>query len=133
MFENISLIATSAFGLEAVVARELGQLGYEPQIKGTGQIHFRGDFQAIARANLWLRVADRVLIEMGTFKTTDFGQLFDQTYELPWQHWIPANGSFPVKGRSLKSQLSSVPACQRIVKKAIAEKLLSAHSVAQLD
>ena len=133
MSADISLIATSAFGLEAIVARELRQLGYEPQIKGTGQIHFRGDFQAIARANLWLRVADRVLIDMGTFTATDFGQLFDQTYELPWQRWIPDSGSFPVKGRSLKSQLSSVPACQRIVKKAIAEKLLSAHSVAQLD
>ena len=70
---------------------------------------------------------------MGDFQATDFGQLFDQTYALPWERWIPPDGAFPVDGRSLKSQLSSVPACQRMVKKAIAERLLKAHKVPRLD
>jgi 23S rRNA (guanine2445-N2)-methyltransferase / 23S rRNA (guanine2069-N7)-methyltransferase len=123
----LQLIATSAVGLEAVVARELKGLGYEAKIPQTGRIAFAGDEAALCRANLWLRAADRVLIEVGSFEATDFGQLFDRTFELPWEQWIGHDAAFPVNGRSVKSQLSSVPACQRIVKKAIVEKLKHAH------
>jgi 23S rRNA (guanine2445-N2)-methyltransferase / 23S rRNA (guanine2069-N7)-methyltransferase len=125
--QPLQLIATSTVGLEAVVARELKGLGYEPKIPQTGRIAFAADESAVCRANLWLRAADRVLIEVGAFDATDFGQLFDRTYELPWQQWIARDAAFPVNGRSVKSQLSSVPACQRIVKKAIVEKLKHAH------
>jgi len=129
---SLELIATATFGLEAVVARELNALGYEAEIIQPGRVLFAGDAEAVCRANLWLRCADRVLLRLGAFDAGDFGVLFDRTYALPWEQWIPADGAFPVRGRSVKSQLSSVPACQRIVKKAIAEKLLAAHGAASL-
>ena len=87
---KLDLIATATFGLEAVVARELEALGYEPKIIQPGRMLFQGDESAICRANLWLRAADRVLVRMGTFEARDFGQLFDRTYALPWEEWIPA-------------------------------------------
>lgn len=125
----LDLIATSTFGLEAVAARELKALGYEPKIFQAGRVLFQGDESAICHSNLWLRTADRVLLRMGTFEASDFGQLFDRTYALPWEDWIPVDASFPVSGRSIKSQLSSVPACQKIVKKAVVEKLKAAYGV----
>ncbi len=129
MMAQLELIATSAFGLEAIVARELRALGYETEMLENGRVLFRGEVEAIVRANLWLRTADRVLVRLGTFPATDFGLLFDGTYALPWEEWIGPEATFPVNGRSLKSQLSSVPACQKIVKKAIVEKLRAAHQV----
>ena len=129
---SFDLIATCAFGLEAVVVRELKGLGYEAKPLQTGRVLFQGDAAAICRTNLWLRCADRVLIRLGVFPATDFGQLFDQTNALPWHEWITADGAFPVTGRSIKSQLSSVPACQKIVKKAVVEKLREAHATTEL-
>lgn len=114
------------------MVRELENLGYQPKVLSTGRILFGGDESAIARANLWLRAADRVLIRLGTFSATDFGQLFDGTRELPWERWIPRDAAFPVNGRSVKSQLSSVPACQKIVKKAVVERLRAAHGAQEL-
>ncbi len=128
----LHLIATCAFGLEAVVARELAALGYAGQPGDTGRVHFDGDVAAICRANLWLRTADRVLVRVGEFEASDFGALFDRTRELPWEEWIPPDGAFPVIGRSIRSTLSSVPACQKIVKKAIVERLRHAHGVQDL-
>lgn len=110
-------------GLEAVVSRELKLLGYEDITVENGRVTFAADFKDIARCNLWLRSADRILVKMGEFKATTFDELFEGTKALPWQEWIPQNGEFPVEGRSHKSQLSSVPASQGIVKKAIVEKL----------
>ena len=127
-----TLIATATFGLEAIVSRELEALGYEPRTTRPGWLSFRGDATAIARSNLWLRVSDRVLIEMNVFQADDFGVLFDETRATPWERFLPANASFPVRGRSVKSKLSSVPACQRIVKKAIVERLKQAHKVQTL-
>jgi len=86
----MNLIATSTFGLEAVVVRELEALGYSAKIVSVGRIAFEGDQAAIFRANTWLRCADRVLIEIGSFQATDFGELFDRTNELPWEQWIAA-------------------------------------------
>ncbi len=126
---QLDLIATSTFGLEAVVARELVALGYESKTIQSGRILFRADESALVRANLWLRSSDRVLLRLGTFPAKDFGELFDQTYALPWEEWIGPDAAFPVNGRSVKSQLSSVPACQKIVKKAVVEKLRAAHRV----
>jgi 23S rRNA (guanine2445-N2)-methyltransferase / 23S rRNA (guanine2069-N7)-methyltransferase len=122
-------IATAAFGLEAVVARELKQLGYPDSRAEAGSVRFVADDKAICRTNLWLRSSDRVLVEMGRFEATDFGQLFDGTVALPWERWLPADASFPVRGKSVRSQLSSVPACQRLVKKAIVDRLCKAHGV----
>lgn len=129
---GIDLIAVTAFGLESVVVRELRDLGYESKPISTGRVLFQADLGAICRTNLWLRAADRVLVRLGTFPAADFGQLFDGTYALPWHEWITPDAEFPVNGRSVKSQLSSVPACQKIVKKAIVEKLKAGHGVATL-
>lgn len=129
---ELDLIAATAFGLEAVVVRELEKLGYTTSVLSTGRVLFRGDLSAICRANMWLRAADRVLIRVGSFPATDFGQLFDGVRALPWEEWVAKDAAFPVSGRSVKSQLSSVPACQKIVKKAIVERLRAAHHVEEL-
>lgn len=120
---HIELIATAPMGLEAVVAREVRDLGYTDVTVENGRVLFRGDELAICRANLWLRTADRVLVRMGQFEARTFDELFEGTKSLPWPDWIPEDAEFPVEGRSHKSQLSSVPACQGIVKKAIVEKM----------
>ena len=132
MMEQLSLIATSAFGLEAVVKRELSALGYEPGAADAGRIFFRAPLAAIPRTNLWLRSADRVLLHVGTCRADDFEQLFDNTRALPWHQWLPADAAFPVRGKSVRSKLTSVPAVQRTVKKAIVEKLQDAHGTAKL-
>ncbi|MDO4574644.1 MAG: bifunctional 23S rRNA (guanine(2069)-N(7))-methyltransferase RlmK/23S rRNA (guanine(2445)-N(2))-methyltransferase RlmL [Planctomycetia bacterium] len=120
---DISLIATSTMGLEALVFRELEQLGFTPQNIETGRTLFTGSEIDICRANTHLRTAGRVLIQMGTFEAVDFGQLFDGVVALPWERWLPRNAAFPVDGRSVKSQLANIPTCQKIVKKAIASRL----------
>jgi 23S rRNA (guanine2445-N2)-methyltransferase / 23S rRNA (guanine2069-N7)-methyltransferase len=127
--QTLDLLATATFGLEAVVARELTALGYGPKIIQSGRVLFQGDESAICRTNLWLRSADRVLVRLDTFEARDFGQLFDRTYALPWEAWLGPDAEFPVTGRSIKSQLSSVPACQKIVKKAVVERLKAAHRI----
>lgn len=120
---RLELIATTAFGLEAVVARELADLGYTQQQVEDGRVTFVGSELAICRANLWLRAAERVLIKVGQFPARDFGQLFDATAALPWDQWLPVDARFPVTGRSVRSQLHSVPTVQSVVKKAIVENL----------
>lgn len=112
--------------------RELKALGYAPQITRPGRIEFAGDLSAVCRANLWLRSADRILIELAKFAATDFDALYDTTRDVPWEEWCAPDAAILVRGRSRKSQLSSVPACQRTVKKAIVERLLARHKVASL-
>lgn len=128
----LDLIATTAFGLEAVVRRELNALGYDGTIVGPGRVLFSADVAAICRTNLWLRTADRVLVRIAAFPAEDFDALFDTTKSLAWDRWIGADAAFPVNGRSLRSQLTSVPACQRAVKKAVVESLLAAHHATEL-
>ena len=126
------LIATAASGTEAIVKRELAALGYTARTTTPGRLLFRGDAAAICRTNLWLRVAERILIRVGSFPAPDFDALFDGTMALPWEQWLPRDAEFPVRGRSHRSQLSSVPACQRSVKRAIVERLLKAHGTETL-
>ncbi|WP_313798544.1 class I SAM-dependent RNA methyltransferase [Cytobacillus sp.] len=116
------LIATSAMGLEALVAKEVRDLGYECVVEN-GRITYKGDALAIARSNLWLRTADRIRIKIGEFKATTFDELFEKTKALPWENFLPEDAEFPVTGKSVKSQLYSVPDCQAIVKKAIVERM----------
>jgi putative N6-adenine-specific DNA methylase len=120
---QLDLIATVPMGLEAVVAREIRDLGYPDVTVENGRVLFKGDELAICRANLWLRTADRILVKMGQFEAHTFDELFEGTKALAWPEWIPEDAEFPVEGRSHKSQLSSVPACQGIVKKAVVEKM----------
>ncbi|PID22841.1 RNA methyltransferase [Sporosarcina sp. P3] len=120
------LVATAAMGLESIVASEIKDLGYECQTEN-GKVYFTGDEEAIARANMWLRVGDRVRIIVGEFKAFTFDELFERTKALPWEEFLPVDAAFPVSGKSVKSKLFSVPDCQAIVKKAIVERLNSAY------
>lgn len=121
--EQWDLIATATFGLEAVVARELRDLGYRDLKVENSRVIFKGSSLDICRTNLWLRSADRVLIRMGEFKALSFDELFEKTKALPWEGILPENAQFPVQGKSVRSKLFSVSDCQAIVKKAIVERL----------
>lgn len=120
---KLELVATATFGLEAVVRREIEALGYKVIKTEDGRITYMGDERAIVRSNLWLRSADRVYLRMGEFKAETFEELFQQTKGIAWETFIPADGSFPVVGGSVKSALHSVPACQSIIKKAVVSRL----------
>lgn len=123
---EFKLVATSAMGLESLVADEVKALGYKTTSEN-GKIYFQGDELAIAKTNLWLRVADRVRIVAGEFEATTFDDLFEQTKAIPWERFLPVDAEFPVAGKSVKSTLYSVPDCQAIVKKAIVERLKIAY------
>lgn len=118
-----TLIATATFGLEAIVAHELKDLGYDDLVVENGKVTFEGDEMDVAICNLWLRTADRVLIKMGEFKAESFEELFQGTLSVSWGDFIPSNGFMHVVGKSVKSKLFSVPDCQSIVKKAIIEAM----------
>ena len=120
---KLELVATATFGLEAVVRREIEALGYKVIKTEDGRVTYMGDERAVVRSNLWLRSADRVYIRMGEFEAKEFEELFQQTKALEWESIIPLEGAFPVVGGSVKSTLHSVPACQKIVKKAISTRL----------
>lgn len=125
----ITLIATATFGLEKLIKNELKALGFEQTRGFDGGVEFDGELIDIARANLWLRCADRVLLKMGQFTAVTFDDLFEQTKALPWENWIPVDGKFTVRGKSVKSQLHNVSACQAIVKKAVVERLKTQYDV----
>ena len=114
-----TIIATSSFGLESIVAGELKSLGYENLTVENGRVLFTGSDRDIARCNIWLRSADRVLLRLAEFKARDFEELFQGALAVPWEEIIPENGMMHVTGKSIKSTLSSVPACQSVVKKAV--------------
>lgn len=120
------LVATAAMGLESLVADEVKALGYNTTVEN-GKVYFEGDAQAIARTNMWLRVADRVRVIVGEFKAKTFDELFEQTKAIAWEQFLPVDAEFPVAGKSVKSTLYSVPDCQAIVKKAIVERLNYAY------
>ena len=104
---SINLIATTTFGLEAVVKRECQALGFQNIKTSDGKVEFTGDESDIVKANLWLRCAGRVWVKMGTFTAVTFTELFDRTKALPWGDWIPEDGKFTVVGKSVKSTLFS--------------------------
>lgn len=120
--QEFSLIATAAAGLEALVGKELRDMGIECQVEN-GRARFKGTMEDIAKANLWLRTADRVKIVVGEFDALTFDELFEKVKALPWEDFLPLDANFPVAGRSIKSKLYSVPDCQAITKKAIVDRL----------
>jgi len=127
--EQFNLIATTAFGLEAVVKREAISLGF-PNIKVLdGRVDFSGDFYQIIKSNLWLRSADRVLLNMGQFKALTYDELFEGTKALPWADWITKNGKFTVLAKAVRSKLMSPSDIQSIVKKAVVDKLRQTYNV----
>lgn len=126
------LIAPCYFGTESTAAFEVRRIGAEEVQVTDGRIAFTGGPEIIAAANLNLRCAERVLLLLKSYTATTFDELFDGVYSIPWEELLPADAQFPVKGSSLSSILSSVPACQKIVKKAVVERLKKGHKVLTL-
>ncbi|XVG95541.1 class I SAM-dependent RNA methyltransferase [Eubacteriales bacterium KG127] len=120
---KFELIATATFGLEAVVRREVESLGYTVIKTEDGKVTYEGDIQSIVKSNLWLRTADRVLLKMSELETKTFQEVFQGIKNIPWEEVIPVDGCFVVSGTSVKSRLTSLPALQRTIKKAIVERL----------
>ncbi|MGO1580925.1 MAG: THUMP domain-containing class I SAM-dependent RNA methyltransferase [Peptoniphilaceae bacterium] len=127
--DKIKIIATTNFGLESIVKRELLDLGYDDIEVSDGRLSFIGDLRDIAILNLRLRCAERVLIELSNFEAKTFEELFDGVYSLDWEKIISKNGNFLVQGRSHKSKLFSISDCQRITEKAIIKKLQTFHDI----
>lgn len=126
------LIAPCYFGTESTAAFEVRRIGAEEVQVTDGRIAFTGGPEIIAAANLNLRCAERVLLLLKSYTATTFDELFDGVYSIPWEELLPADAQFPVKGSSLSSILSSVPACQKVVKKAVVERLKKGHKVLTL-
>ncbi len=121
---KFELIAPCHFGLEAVLKKEITDLGYDVTQVEDGRVTFFGDEEAVARANVFLRTAERILIKVGSFRAQTFEELFQGTKELPWEEYIPADGRFWVaKAASVKSKLFSPSDIQSIMKKAMVERL----------
>ena len=126
---KIKLRATTTFGLEAVAKREIEKLGFTDIKVSDGYVEYTADYRGIVQSNLWLRTADKVLLVIGEFEAVTFEELFDNTFDLPWTDLIPKDGNFIVTGKSFKSTLSSVPACQSITEKAIIKKLQTKYDI----
>ena len=123
MKKEFNLIATAAAGLEAVVGRELRELGYDCQVEN-GRVRFQGDAKAIIETNLWLRAADRIKIIVGTFPAKTFEELFQGVFALDWENYLPLGARFPIsKAKCVKSKLHNEPSVQAISKKAVVKKL----------
>lgn len=131
--KNFRIQATTTFGLEAVVKREAADLGFKNITVCDGAVEFDGGFEEVARANLWLRCADKILIVMNRYKAVTFEELFDGAFEVPWDKWLPADAHFVITGKSVKSQLSSVPACQSIVEKAVIKRLQTIYDIKHFE
>lgn len=121
---RIELIAPCHFGLEAVLKREILDLGYEISSVEDGRVTFQGDAEAVCRANIFLRTAERVLLKVGSFQAVSFEELFEKTKALPWEAYIPKDGKFWVtKASSVKSRLFSPSDIQSVMKKAMVRRL----------
>ena len=124
------LVAPCHFGLEAVLKREIYDLGYEITQVEDGRVTFEGDAEAICRANVFLRTAERVLLLVGRFRATTFDELFEGVKALPWEEYLPKDAKFWVKkASSIKSKLFSSSDIQSIVKKAVVERLKREYEV----
>ena len=128
--KTFELIAPCHFGLEAVLKKEILDLGYEISLVEDGRVTFIGDDEAICRANVFLRTAERVLLKAGSFKAETFEELFQGTRDIPWEDFIPEDGKFWVaKASSIKSKLFSPSDIQSIMKKAMVERLKNRYGV----
>ena len=123
MKKTFNLVATAAAGLEAVVGREIRDLGIDCQVEN-GKVRFQGDARTIATTNLWLRAADRMKIVVGEFPACTFEELFQGVYKLDWENYLPLGAKFPIsKAKCVKSKLHNEPSVQAISKKAVVKKL----------
>ena len=123
MKKTFNLVATAAAGLEAVVGREIRDLGIDCQVEN-GKVRFQGNVRTIITTNLWLRAADRVKIVVGEFPARTFEELFQGVYKLDWENYLPLGAKFPIsKAKCVKSKLHNEPSVQAISKKAVVKKL----------
>ena len=130
MKRTFELIAPCHFGLEAVLKKEILDLGYEISLVEDGRVTFIGDEEAVCRANVFLRTAERVLLKVGSFEARTFAELFQGTREIPWEEYIPQDGKFWVaKASSIKSKLFSPSDIQSIMKKAMVERMKGHYNV----
>lgn len=127
MQETYLLCCPCHFGLERTLRFEISKIGGTDITAQDGRVLFRGDASVIAKANLCLSTAERVLIQLGQFKAYTFEELFQGVKTLPLEQWIGKDDAFPVKGHALNSKLHSVPDCQSIIKKAAVERLKSVY------
>jgi putative N6-adenine-specific DNA methylase len=128
--KKVELIAPCHFGLEAVLKKEIYDLGYEITGVEDGRVSFEGDAEAICRANVFLRTAERVLLKIGKFQAVTFDELFEGVKALPWEDYIPKDGKFWVKkASSIKSKLFSPSDIQSLAKKAMVERLKGEYHV----
>ena len=131
---KFELIAPCHFGLEAVLKKEIIDLGYDVTLVEDGRIIFFGDEEAVSRANVFLRSAERILIKVGSFHAETFEELFQGTRSLPWEEFIPSDGKFWVaKAASVKSKLFSPSDIQSIMKKAMVERLKGVYHVSWFE
>ena len=126
---TIKMVATCLFGLEKLLGEELDALGVKRLETIDGRVVFEGEESDIPKLNIGLRCAERVFILMGDFPAPTFDALFEGTKALPWEAWIGKNDALPISGHSIKSALTSIPACQKIVNKAIADRLGAAYGL----
>ena len=128
--ETYEFLAPCHFGLEAVLKREIQDLGYDVSLVEDGRVTFIGDMDALCRANIFLRTAERVMLQVGRFKAETFDELFEGIKAIPWENYIPADGKFWVtKATSVKSKLFSPSDIQSIVKKAMVERLKTRYKM----
>lgn len=121
------------FGLESVLSYEVKKIGGENVSVSDGKVSFDGGFEMVARANLWLSTAERVLIELGSFKAASFEELYQGIKKIPFEEFVGEKDAFPVKGHSINSELHSIPDCQRIIKKAVVDRLRDIYGNSWFD
>ncbi len=127
MTEEFNVVATCGFGLESVLSFEIKKLGLGDVRTSDGRVAFKAGAGGVAAANLWLRTAERVMIVLGEFPAASFDELFDGARTIPFGDYIGRRDAFPVKGYCMNSKLTSVPACQSVLKKAVVERLKADH------
>ena len=132
MSQELTFSVPTLFGVEGLTADELRRLGLDQVRAENGRVFCQGSPLDLARLNLNLRTGERVLLVLGSFPAADFDALFEGARALPWEDFIPRDGAFPIKGHSLSSQLHAVPACQAVLKKAVAARLGEKYGLAQL-
>lgn len=126
---KLQLVATCLFGLEKLLGEEIDALGLKRIETIDGRVTFEGTEVDIARANIHLRLAERVFIKLGEFNAYSFNDLFEGTKALPWENFISRYDEFPVKGHAIKSKLYSIPDCQSIVKRAVVARLSEKYGI----
>ncbi len=129
MSNKYNYVASCLFGLEKFVGEEIDAVGGTRTETIDGRVYFNGDESVLAKANVGLRTAERVFIELARFNAESFTELFDNVKKIQWEFFIGKNDAFPVKGHSIKSKLYSIPDCQSIIKKAVVERLKNAYRI----